>query len=286
MYLTPSRSWLFASSLVLGLGLLGGFGRIIEKYCRASIAALEYFAEADAHAVQYSLIAKSLLNTALAYLEKREMQDRLRRTESSSQLFGLIPRGDSGDETTNDDNHNHNTTNNNDHEDPNTSNSYQQQHQHDQQPHYQRSIQHTNPSVGGQFGGIPGSLRGGGSTHKQQQAKPSSYPPHHNSHHNHNHHNHHHNSYHHHHHHAHAHAHTPSSSFWGNRFNNMNHDFDFVGHESTATTFLGMTESLPRTPEFSIMGGSLDSDADQMFGALNLFPLLETDGHIDLANYF
>lgn len=67
----------------------------------------------------------------------------------------------------------------------------------------------------------------------------------------------------------------------------MNH-FDFAshGHESTATTFLGMTESLPRTPEFSIMGGSLDSDADQTFGALSLFPLLETDGHIDLANYF
>ncbi|KAJ4399349.1 hypothetical protein N0V85_006050 [Neurospora sp. IMI 360204] len=271
-------SWLFASSLVLGLGLLGGFGRIIEKYCRASIAALEYFAEADAHAVQYSLIAKSLLNTALAHLEKREMQDRLRRTESSSQLFGLIPRGDSGDETTHDDN-NHNTNNNNDHEDPSTSNSYQQQqHQHDQQSHYQRSIQHTNPSVGGQLGGIHGSIRGGGSTHTQQQPTPSSYPPHHNSHHNH---------HHHHHHHAHAHAHTPSSSFWGDRFNNnMNHDLDFVGHESTATTFLGMTESLPRTPEFSIMGGSLDSDADQMFGALNLFPLLETDGHIDLANYF
>ncbi|KAK1783360.1 hypothetical protein QBC45DRAFT_128810 [Copromyces sp. CBS 386.78] len=274
-------SWLFASSLVLGLGLLGGFGRIIEKYCRASIAALEYFAEADAHAVQYSLIAKSLLNTALAYLEKREMQDRLRRTESSSQLFGLIPRGDSGDDTTHDNNNNHNTTTN-DHEDPNPSNSHQ--HQHDQQSHYQRSIQHTNPSVGGHFaGGIHGSIRGGGSTHpqqQQQQPKPLSYPIGTT---------HHHNYHHHHHHHT-----PPTSSFFSpsrfnNTNNNMNHNhFDFVGHghESTATTFLGMTESLPRTPEFSIMGGSLDSDADQTFGAMNLFPLLETDGHIDLAYYF
>ena len=278
-------SWLFASSLVLGLGLLGGFGRIIEKYCRASIAALEYFAEADAHAVQYSLIAKSLLNTALAYLEKREMQDRLRRTESSSQLFGLIPRGNSGDGTAND-NTNNNT--NNDHGGPNPSTSHHQQHQHDQQSHYQRSIQHTNPSVGGQFAGGPhGIFRGDGGTHPQQlqqQPKPSS---HHTSHHNH-HQNYH--NYHHHHHHG-----PTSSSFSPSRFNtNLTHShFDFIGHGhghghdgSTATTFLGMTESLPRTPEFSIMGGSLDSDADQTFGAMNLFPLLETDGHIDLANYF
>ncbi|KAH8900952.1 hypothetical protein GQ53DRAFT_604734, partial [Thozetella sp. PMI_491] len=85
-------SWLFASSLVLGLGLLGGFGRIIEKYCGSSIAALEHFAQSDAHAMQYSLIAKSLLSTALQYLDKKETQERLRRTESSSQLFGLIPR--------------------------------------------------------------------------------------------------------------------------------------------------------------------------------------------------
>ena len=271
----------------MGLGLLGGFGRIIEKYCRASIAALEYFAEADAHAVQYSLIAKSLLNTALAYLEKREMQDRLRRTESSSQLFGLIPRGDSGEETTND---NTNDDTNDDREDlNNTSNSYQQLgHQHEQQSQYQRSIQHTNPSVGGHFaGGIHGSIRGGGgSTYPQQPNKQSSYPigtTHHN--------------YHHHHLHHHAHVPTSSSSFSPSRFinntNSINHNhFDFVGHghahdgSTTATTFLGMTESLPRTPEFSIMGASLDSDADQTFGAMNLFPLLETDGHIDLANYF
>ncbi|EFY88416.1 hypothetical protein MAC_05468 [Metarhizium acridum CQMa 102] len=84
-------SWLFASALVLGVGLLGGFGRILEKYCRMSIQALDHFAKTDGHATQYSLIAQSLLMTALEYLERRELQERLRRTENSSQLFGLMP---------------------------------------------------------------------------------------------------------------------------------------------------------------------------------------------------
>lgn len=85
-------SWLFASSLVLGVGLLGGFGRILEKYAHMSIAALEYFAKNDAHAIQYSLIAKSLLSIAMNYLQRRDVDERLRITESSSQLFGLIPK--------------------------------------------------------------------------------------------------------------------------------------------------------------------------------------------------
>ncbi|KAK5987025.1 putative transcriptional regulatory protein [Cladobotryum mycophilum] len=84
-------SWLFASSLVLGVGLLGGFGRILEKYTKMSIRAMNHFAENDAHARQYSLIAQSLLTTALEYLERQELQERLRRTENSSQLFGLVP---------------------------------------------------------------------------------------------------------------------------------------------------------------------------------------------------
>ncbi|KAI0838143.1 hypothetical protein F5Y06DRAFT_303875 [Hypoxylon sp. FL0890] len=85
-------SWLFASSLVLGVGLLGGFGRILEKYAHMSISGLEYFARNDAHAMQYSLIAKSLLSSALKYLQRRDIDERLRITESSSQLFGLIPK--------------------------------------------------------------------------------------------------------------------------------------------------------------------------------------------------
>ncbi|KAI1645806.1 fungal-specific transcription factor domain-containing protein [Daldinia loculata] len=85
-------SWLFASSLVLGVGLLGGFGRILEKYARMSIAGLEYFARSDAHALQYSLIAKSLLSSALKHLQKQDIDERLRITESSSKLFGLVPK--------------------------------------------------------------------------------------------------------------------------------------------------------------------------------------------------
>ncbi|GAB1317406.1 Filamentous growth regulator 27 [Madurella fahalii] len=192
-------SWLFASSLVLGVGLLGGFGRIIEKYCRASIAALEYFAQADAHAVQYSLIAKSLLSTALEYLEKREMQERLQRTESSSQLFGLIP---------------------------------------------------CTPRE------ISGAGRDGRPSRNYQDAAPGRG--------------------------------SPSKSISRPDKARLAHadgpmprlGFDFE------STFLGLTEGFPRTPDFSLVGGSLDADAEQTFGALNLFPLLETDGHIDLGNYF
>ncbi|KAJ4265988.1 hypothetical protein NW762_003961 [Fusarium torreyae] len=84
-------SWLFASSLVLGIGLLGGFGRVLEKYTRMAIHALDHCSKHDTHAGQYSLIAQSLLTAALEYLEKRELAERQRRTENSSQLFGLIP---------------------------------------------------------------------------------------------------------------------------------------------------------------------------------------------------
>ncbi|KAF4451409.1 hypothetical protein F53441_5610 [Fusarium austroafricanum] len=84
-------SWLFASTLVLGVGLLGGFGRVLEKYTRMAIHALDHCSKHDTHAGQYSLIAQSLLTTALEHLEKRELAERQRRTENSSQLFGLIP---------------------------------------------------------------------------------------------------------------------------------------------------------------------------------------------------
>ncbi|KAF5025366.1 hypothetical protein F66182_2531 [Fusarium sp. NRRL 66182] len=84
-------SWLFASSLVLGIGLLGGFGRVLEKHTRMAIHALDHCSKYDTHAGQYSLIAQSLLASALEYLEKRELAERQRRTENSSQLFGLIP---------------------------------------------------------------------------------------------------------------------------------------------------------------------------------------------------
>ncbi|KAI1334650.1 hypothetical protein F5Y15DRAFT_420581 [Xylariaceae sp. FL0016] len=85
-------SWLFASSLVAGVGLLGGFGRALERYARMSITALDHFAEKDAHATQYSLIAESLLNSGLEYLDRREIEERRQITQNSSQLFGLLPK--------------------------------------------------------------------------------------------------------------------------------------------------------------------------------------------------
>lgn len=56
------------------------------------MTALEHFAKLDTHAAQYAMISKSLLKTAVEFLERREAQERLQRTESSAQLFGLIPR--------------------------------------------------------------------------------------------------------------------------------------------------------------------------------------------------
>lgn len=76
---------------MLGIGLLGGFGRVLEKYTRMAIHALDHCSKHDTHAGQYSLIAQSLLTTALEHLEKQELAERQRRTENSSQLFGLIP---------------------------------------------------------------------------------------------------------------------------------------------------------------------------------------------------
>ncbi|KAI0602676.1 hypothetical protein F4775DRAFT_600677 [Biscogniauxia sp. FL1348] len=89
-------SWLFAASLVVGVGLLGGFGRrVLEKHARMSVAALDHFAAAarlgDAHAMQYALLARALLSTALDYLDRQETRERRRTTEASSLLFGLVP---------------------------------------------------------------------------------------------------------------------------------------------------------------------------------------------------
>lgn len=71
---------------------MGGFGRILERYSRMSIQALDHFAMAgDGHAAQYSLVAQSLLKVALEELDKREMRERLARSENSSLLFGLVP---------------------------------------------------------------------------------------------------------------------------------------------------------------------------------------------------
>jgi len=191
-------SWLFASSLVLGLGLLGGFGRIIEKSCRGAISALEYFGETDGHAKQYSLIAKSLLATSLEYLEKKEMQERSRRTESSSQLFGLVPQ--------------------------------------------------TQPLTGSPFG-HPSLHSPDASSATDGVGEKAVEKPHI--------------------------ARTARTADQSAHFN-----FDFE------SSFLGLAESFPGAPDFSIMDASLDLGADQTLGGMNLFPLLDSDGHIDLANFF
>ncbi|KAF0330582.1 filamentous growth regulator 27 [Colletotrichum asianum] len=182
-------SWLFASSLILGVGLLGSFGRILEKYTRNAIMVLEHFAKKDAHASQYSLIAKSLLNAALDYLEKKELEERLQRTESSSQLFGLVPRDNVDSE---------------------------------QIAH--SSVHDAVPGLG---------------QDRQSAAKTSSI-----------------------------------SGFLG------------LGSPSFAdmdTSFLTLSNSLPRTPDLSILDGR--NDGDHGFGDLNLFQLLDGDGHIDLGPY-
>ena len=39
-------------------------------------------------------------------------------------------------------------------------------------------------------------------------------------------------------------------------------------------------------PDFSQLSGNPQDQAGHVFGALNLFPLLEGNGHIDLAHYY
>lgn len=141
--------------------------------------------------MQYSLIAKSLLTTVLEYLEKREIEERSRRTESSSQLFGLIPQGAHGDDL-----------------------------------------------------GSPFSHQGA-SHNSEITARTGSKGE-------------------------------PSSTIEGR----LEQGFDFEACVHS------LSDSFPITPDFSLMPESFGTDGDQAFGAMNLFPLLDTDGHIDLANFF
>ncbi|KAK8097223.1 proline utilization protein family regulator [Apiospora kogelbergensis] len=221
-------SWLFASSLALGVGLLGSFGRILERYTQKSIAALEHFAKSDAHAMQYSLIAKSLLATALDSLEKREMTERLQRAESSSQLFGLMPieRGSgvgSGD-----------------------SNGI------GASLRASESLGLANNSSSSLVAnGVGEGVGGGGSGHNIQHqesfARSEMLSGHH------------------------LHHHVAPSS-----------PGRFVDLDPAFLSLSGGT--LPETPDLSFLNSTFGGD--QGPGALNLFPLLETSGHIDLAHYF
>jgi hypothetical protein len=50
------------------------------------------------------------------------------------------------------------------------------------------------------------------------------------------------------------------------------------------TAFLGLTESLLQTPDANYWNGNFGNEGD-MGSALNLFPLLDAGGGIDLAHY-
>ncbi|KAK1829317.1 fungal-specific transcription factor [Podospora conica] len=140
--------------------------------------------------MQYSLVAKSLLATALEYLEKREIRERIKRTENSSQIFGLVPRT-AQDEAT-----------------------FSPQHHFDS----------------------PTLVTGAGGVAKSD---------------------------------------TAGLGHTDRRSTHFSFDFD--------ANFPGLPDFLPASPE---LGGSFGLDFDPALSSLNLFPLLETDGHIDLANYF
>ncbi|KAF7189236.1 Filamentous growth regulator 27 [Pseudocercospora fuligena] len=83
-------SWLFTTSLVLAVGVLGRSGLTFEDTCRTSVRCLDYFGKADPHARQYSLIVQALLKTTVTHVKKRELHLRSQRKQASSQLFGML----------------------------------------------------------------------------------------------------------------------------------------------------------------------------------------------------
>jgi hypothetical protein len=88
--LTLRRSWLFTTSLVLAVGVLGRSGLAYEESCHIAIRALQYFASVDPHARQYALIAQSLIKTTTKHVKERERRVRMKRKQASSQLFGIV----------------------------------------------------------------------------------------------------------------------------------------------------------------------------------------------------
>ena len=141
--------------------------------------------------MQYSLIAKSLRSTALQHLEAKEVRERARISEGSSQLFGLMPR--------------------------------------------EGNVPRTSVSTG-----VSSSVRG---------EVPSSDP-------------------------------SVSSTAEGT---SCIGDSPFADIDSSIFSF----NEPPLPPlDFSQLSANPQDQADQVFGALNLFPLLDGNGHIDLAHYY
>ncbi|KAG8631166.1 hypothetical protein KVT40_000306 [Elsinoe batatas] len=82
-------SWLFASSLTLGLGMLGRHGLVLEEPAETSIQCLRHFGKVDPHARQYSSIVETLVDVTGSYIRKREPDFRQKLKQASSELFGL-----------------------------------------------------------------------------------------------------------------------------------------------------------------------------------------------------
>ncbi|KAF2717271.1 hypothetical protein K431DRAFT_307113 [Polychaeton citri CBS 116435] len=88
-------SWLFTTALVLALAVLGPTGRAYQAHAQKSIECLRHFASTDANARQHASIAESLLETVLKFVDEVEKRDRSKRSQISSQLFGLPSSEDS-----------------------------------------------------------------------------------------------------------------------------------------------------------------------------------------------
>lgn len=194
------------------------------------MAALEHFAKIDAHASQYAMISKSLLTAAVSYLEKKEAQERLQRTESSAQLFGLIPSGATA---------------------------------RDMDAAMSSAVRRS-PDMGRKMIASPGAAATPGFGFvKDREAMMGD-------------------------------AMLGSGGNMNSNNNNNNHPTShsigsmgspFFGDLDPA--FLSMSNTIPRTPDLSLMSGVFDGD-EASFGGLNLFPLLDNGGgggHIDLAHY-
>lgn len=202
-----------------------------------STTALEHFAKLDAHAAQYAMISKSLLATAVEYLEKKETQERLRRTESSAQLFGLLPSGIRGDTL------------------PSESSVH---HHHRRPPEFTRKRLASPQKLGGNGGTIEKreSSAAQGSEHQHQHGGTIGGET--------------------------GSLHPGTSGFTPGMMGMGSPLFSDLD-----PAFLTMSNSLPRSPDLSLMNSMFDGD-ETSFGGLNLFPLLDGTGgggHIDLAHY-
>ncbi|KAI1263765.1 fungal-specific transcription factor domain-containing protein [Xylariaceae sp. FL1019] len=177
--------WLFAASLVVGVGLLGGFGRALEKHASMSVAALTHFSKDDAHASQYARIAESLRLCALEFLTKREAEDRRRIAEDSTRLFGLLPS----------------------------------------------TARRESQCIQSQ----------------RMVHEPSEVP-------------------------------TPNEP-------NSAESWEYEEFDSLDPAIFSLDDSMMAPSELHTTAGDQDGSADQVFGALNLFPLLDRNGHIDLEHW-